>query len=540
MFKNQAVMYLRLSKDDGVSRESNSIANQREIIKSYVKKSKLNLVGEYVDDGYSGASFERPQFKQMIEDAYNKKFNTVIVKDLSRFGRDYIGAGRYIQRIFPEMGIRFISISDNYDSETASSNDTHLILPIKNFINDSYCRDISNKVKSSQKIKREKGEYIGSFAPYGYKKSEANKNKLIADENVGDIIRNIFDMKLQGYSSQAIAKELNALGIDSPRVYKEKQGLNYRGGFKTIKGGNWSAKSINRIIENEVYIGTMQQGKSSRLNYKNKKQIQKDKIDWDIVENTHEGIVNKEVYYIANAMLKRDLYSKGSDRNDLFSGMLFCKDCQSPLIRRSVRSKNKVSIYYICSKYNKTGDCTRHSIKAEDLEDIITKLIKDYISFNENLYQVLKDVDFNVDIRDSQISILQREQEMTEALLSSLYADLEADIISGEEYKLFRKSYLERLTKIELNIKNRLTKQTFIKSSIKENKEWIIDIKKYKKISKPDRLSIVMLIDRILIGENKEIEILFNHAQELSFLEQLAKKNDNTNKQSMESEVCCG
>ena len=186
MFKNKACMYLRLSKDDGMSSESNSIINQRELIQSYAKKNEIELVKEYVDDGYSGTNYDRPALKDLMEEISKKDrtFDIIIVKDLSRFGRDYIGAGTYIQKIFPQLHIRFISINDNYDSKNANMSDTNLILPIRNFINDSYARDISNKVKSSQKIKREKGEYIGSFAPYGYKKSEENKNKLIIDENV--------------------------------------------------------------------------------------------------------------------------------------------------------------------------------------------------------------------------------------------------------------------------------------------------------------------------------------------------------------------
>ena len=330
MFKNKlenkenlAVMYLRLSKEDGERAESNSISNQREIINMYAGKNNINVAKEYVDDGYSGTSFDRPAFKEMMKDAYDKKFSIIIVKDLSRFGRDYIEAGKYIQRIFSELGIRFISVNDNYDSSSANINDTHLILPIKNFINDSYARDISNKVRSSQKVKREKGEFISAFAPYGYKKSKENKNKLIIDENVEEVIRNIFDMKLKGYSSKAIADELNILGILTPKLYKENQGFKCNG-FQTIKSGNWSAKTVNRIIENEVYIGNTLQGKSFVLSYKNKKQLGKKKEEWIRVENTHEALISKETFVIANEMLKRDLNNlKGRENIDLFSGMLF-------------------------------------------------------------------------------------------------------------------------------------------------------------------------------------------------------------------------
>ena len=543
MFKNKACMYLRLSKDDGIHSESNSITNQRELIQSYARKNELEIVKEYTDDGYSGTNYDRPALKNMLEEISknDRAFDVIIVKDLSRFGRDYIGAGKYIQKIFPQFHIRFISINDNYDSQHADMSDTNLILPIRNFINDSYARDISNKVKSSQKMKREKGEYIGSFAPYGYKKSEENKNKLIVDENVRDIIKSIFDMKLKGYSSKSIAEELNDLGIDSPKVYKEKQGLHYTGGFKVLKVRNWSAKSINRIIENEVYIGTMLQGKSATINYKNKKQIEKDKRDWVKVEHTHEGIISKEVFYIANRMLKRDLYSSKEKKTDLFSGMLFCKDCNSPLVRRVVKYKEKEQVFYICSKYNKEKSCTRHSMKKEDLEEILTGIFEDYLVFHENLYQKIQTIDITKNIVATQIGILQREKEMTQELLSSLYVDLEEDIISKEEYQIFRKNYLEQITKLNENIEYRRKKQETAKERIKNNEKWLIDIKKYKALTKPDRLSVVMLIDKILIGEDKEIEVIFNHQEEVAFLEAMANsREEKTVRKFVESEVCYG
>ncbi|MFS6251965.1 recombinase family protein [Streptococcus agalactiae] len=529
MFKNSvdkeniAVMYLRLSKEDGEKVESNSISNQREIINSYVKRNQITMVKEYVDDGYSGANFDRPNFKEMIKDAYDKKFDTIIVKDLSRFGRDYIEAGKFIQRIFPENGIRFISVNDNYDSKSADMNDTHLILPIKNFINDSYCRDISNKVKSSQKIKREKGDFISAFAPYGYKKSDENKNKLVVDEQAAPNIKNIFDMKLLGYSSKAIADELNHLGVLTPRKYKESQGFKCNG-FQNIKGGNWSAKAVNRIIENEVYIGNTLQGKSITLNYKNKKQIGKDKEEWIRVEDTHEAIVSKEVFAIANTMLKRDLNnSRGKDKIDIFTGMLFCKECGSSLIRRTVKYKEREEVFYICSKYNKERSCSRHSIKEEILIKAVSKIIKTYIEFNEKLYSKVQRIDINRNLKDNQIPILKREKAMTEELLSSLYLDLKEDVISKEEYQLFRKNYMEKLTKLDESIQYRLKRQEDTKYKIDENKSWIIDINRYKNLSEIDRLSVVMLIDKIFISEDKTIDVRFNHTEELSLLEEMTK-----------------
>lgn len=251
MNNNIACMYLRLSREDGDISESNSISNQRQIIKSYAKENGITISNEYVDDGFSGSNFDRPNFKNMIEDLNAGKFRIIIVKDLSRFGRDYIESGKYLQKIFPEKGIRFISVNDNYDSDNADVSDTHLILPIRNFINDSYCRDISMKVKSSKEVKRKNGEFIGSFAPFGYKKDSKNKHKLVVDTEVSHIVSRIFDMKIEGYSSKAIADFLNSIGTVTPSRHKENKGDNFNTGF-IVKDAKWDAKMVNRVITNKV------------------------------------------------------------------------------------------------------------------------------------------------------------------------------------------------------------------------------------------------------------------------------------------------
>ncbi|MDX5038886.1 recombinase family protein, partial [Streptococcus suis] len=212
----QACIYLRLSRDDGDNVESNSIINQRSLLRDFARNHEFTILEEFVDDGISGLTFNRPDFNRMMAMVNDKVIDTIIVKDLSRFGRDYIETGKYLQRIFPAMGVRFISVNDHYDSLTADTNETHLVMPIKSLINDSYCRDISTKVRSTQKAKRQKGEFIGAFAPYGYRKDDKQRNHLVVDENVRPTIEKIFALKLEGYSSNAIAGFLNQAGIETP------------------------------------------------------------------------------------------------------------------------------------------------------------------------------------------------------------------------------------------------------------------------------------------------------------------------------------
>lgn len=389
MNENIACMYLRLSREDADVSESNSIANQRQIIKTYAKENDITISKEYVDDGFSGSNFDRPNFKNMIKDLNAGKFKIIIVKDLSRFGRDYIESGKYLQKIFPEKGIRFISINDNYDSANADVSDTHLILPIRNFINGSYCRDISMKVKSAKEVKRKNGEFIGSFAPFGYKKDSRNKHKLVVDTEVSHIISRIFNMKIEGYSSKAIADFLNSIGTVTPSKHKENKGDNFITGF-IVKDSKWDAKIVNRIINNKVYIGFLEQGKTTKLNYKSKKEVDIAKDDWITIENAHESIISKSVFLLANKMLLRDVKAS-KEKPSILSGMLYCKDCGSPMIRRKVKLKEGYNIFYICSEYNNKGKCTRHSIKEEYVIDSTIYALNDYLlKYNELLKKVSK------------------------------------------------------------------------------------------------------------------------------------------------------
>lgn len=284
-----AAMYLRLSRDDkstdggfdvgdvtdregNLKSESNSIGNQRELIRAFIHEQQdIELYDIYVDDGFSGSNFDRPEFKRMISDIEAGKVNCVIVKDLSRFGRDYIESGRYIQKIFPALSVRFIALTDHYDSFQADVSESGIVLPVKNFINDSYCRDISTKVKSQFEVKRKNGECIAPFALYGYKKAENNKSRLVPDEYAADIVRKIFAWKMEGMAVSAIAEKLNGLGILSPKEYKKSTGANYKGGFSGAVKSRWSSSTVKRILTNETYLGHMVQGKREKINYKLKK-----------------------------------------------------------------------------------------------------------------------------------------------------------------------------------------------------------------------------------------------------------------------------
>ena len=386
-----AAMYLRLSRDDSdvgdvtdregnLKSESNSIGNQRELIRAFIHEQQdIELYDIYVDDGFSGSNFDRPEFKRMISDIEAGKVNCVIVKDLSRFGRDYIESGRYIQKIFPALSVRFIALTDHYDSFQADVSESGIVLPVKNFINDSYCRDISTKVKSQFEVKRKNGECIAPFALYGYKKAENNKSRLVPDEYAADIVRKIFAWKMEGMAVSAIAEKLNGLGILSPKEYKKFTGANYKGGFSGAVKSRWSSSTVKRILTNETYLGHMVQGKREKINYKLKKSVDKPQEEWIKVENTHEAIISADQFQIVQNLLKADgRVSTVTEENSLFTGILFCGDCGEQMIRRINRYKDTHKVYYICSTKNRGDGCSRHSIPEEQLKEIIAEMIRHY------------------------------------------------------------------------------------------------------------------------------------------------------------------
>ena len=343
----RAAVYLRLSREDGdvagSSRQSsNSIANQKELVMDFLKSHpEIVVVSTYSDDGFSGVNFERPEFQRMLSDIREDKIDCVIVKDLSRFGRNYIESGRYIEKIFPMLGIRFIAITDGYDSINEDIG-SDMVIPFKNLINDAYCRDISIKIRSHMDVKRRNGEYIGAFAAYGYRKDEDNRNHLVIDEYAADVVRDIFTMKMCGMSQQTIANRLNEWGILSPLQYKKTIGVSLESSFQKSVRPKWSYNAVLRILKNEVYTGTVTQGKCTTPNYKIKKRVYKNESDWIRVENMHEPIISKSDFEIVQDLLLRDTrVSPGLAELFPLSGLVYCGDCGEPMVRKTVPSGDK-------------------------------------------------------------------------------------------------------------------------------------------------------------------------------------------------------
>lgn len=517
-----AAMYLRLSRDDedrdgSMKTESNSIGSQRELIRTFIREqSDIELYDIYVDDGFSGSNFDRPEFKRMISDIKAGRVNCVIVKDLSRFGRDYIESGRYIQKTFPALGVRFIALTDHYDSSLADTGESSIVLPVKNFINDSYCRDISTKVKSQLEVKRKNGECIAPFAVYGYLKSEADRNRLVIDEYAAENVRKIFEWKIEGIAVSEIANTLNRLGILSPKEYKKSLGLHYNGGFSSTGTALWSSTTVKRILTNEVYLGHLVQGKTEKINYKVKKNTEKPKEEWVKVENTHEPIVSEDDFFIVQNLLKTDgRKSMDTGNASPFMGLLFCGDCGEQMVRRVNRYKDTVKVYYICSTKNRGDGCSRHSIEEQTLKDIVAESVRHYANtFLKEKQLFERSVQFETNFEsvsryDKEIERLKKEQDKYYKLCSGLYEDLSSGIITKEEFERLHGGFGQKAKELEEAMKKQeqLIKEMFKKGVLSAGRlKTFQDCVEVKEI---DRRSLCSMVKRIEVYENRQIEIEF-------------------------------
>ena len=519
-----ATLYLRLSRDDGDKEESNSITGQRELLRDYIsQRPELREFAVRVDDGFSGSTFERPSFQKMIEDVKAGRTDCIIVKDLSRFGRNYLDAGEYIEKIFPFLGVRFIAVNDNYDSLGDKKASDDLIIPFKNLINEAYCRDISVKIRSQLEIKRKNGQFLGSFAAFGYLKDEQNKNKLVVDQYAADIVRDIFKWKLEGVSPQDIADALNKLGVLSPMEYKRSLGMKFTTSFKTNSKALWLAGTVIRVLKNPIYTGVLVQGKETTPSYKVHKRITKDESDWSVIEDSHEAIISKIDFDSVQKVLKCDTRrSPGSKAVGLFSGMIFCGDCGASMVRKTVPAGEKKYVYYVCSVHKQDKSCSPHRIRDNALEEIVLDSLKQHISEVVDMSELLTITD-TAPLRTAQAQKVQRqldkkheEYEKLQKLLMSLYENLADGIIDREEYTRLKASFTARADEAEKQMDALREQLEDIHNHGTEN-AWMNEFIKRQGLTALDRSVVVALIDKILIHSNDVVEIIYRWQDEFAW-----------------------
>ena len=515
-------IYIRLSREDGDKEESDSVGNQRKLLTEYVSRhDDFILYDIYIDDGYTGTNFNRPAFQKMIADIEDKKVNCVVVKDLSRFGRDYIDTGRYLERIFPELGVRFISVSDNIDSIKQAYD---MLLPIKNIFNEQYARDISNKIQATVKSKQKAGEFIGAFTSYGYKKSPVNKNKLVIDEYASEVVKRIFAMYAQGLGKQSIAKQLNAEGILCPSEYKKLNGENYKNCNRLKTTSYWTYSTINTMLHNEMYIGNMIQGKKHQR--MRGKQHKVDKENWVRVENTHEPIIDRDTWDKVRKLLSKKHRDIDLETNkNIFAGFIKCGDCGRSMMKNFWRRADGSKSYsFYCGTYKRSGKdyCTPHTLPFQVLNDIVLGDLKAIIRNVENLQELIKKQSCTeLKIKNStntELIKVKAELERVKKLKKSIYEDYKDELISKEEYLSYREDYQQKealyskqIETLEAKKKETVTEDVF-------ETPWLKRLLELKDIEELDRDIVVEMIDEITVYENRKIKIRYNFGDELEHL----------------------
>lgn len=528
-------IYLRLSREDGDKIESDSIINQRKIIDRYVEKNPdINIVDVYTDDGYTGTNFNRPDMMRLLEDIKAGKINCLIVKDLSRFGRNYHETGRYLEVVFPLLRLRFISVNDNIDSYKNPQSMKNSTVSFKNVMNDEYARDISSKIRSSFNAKRKRGEYIGTYPLYGYNKDPEDRHKLVIDAEAAENVRLIFKLFLDGVSIYNIAQRLNELGIYNPTAYRLSKGLktNTKLRFDCEYSG-WSTQTIRRMLKNQMYVGNMVQGKYQTISHKVRKAVSVPKEKYIIKEGTHEAIIDIDTFDKVQKRFERDMWqhkniiestSKSDisiEKNDLITGAIYvgyikCADCGRAMQKNGYIKRGISFYYFICGSYLQWKQCARHALRVNKLNEIVLTLIQYYVSIAivaDKFLQEIKNrpiADLTSSRLHKEIKACEFEREKILRFQNDLYVDFKNNIISKDQYFHFKKTYLDKINEIDsklIKLNNELNKST--PCSLAEN-SFVTAFKKHQNITVLTRNVIEELINMIYVEHDGGIRIEFN------------------------------
>ena len=521
--KDKTGLYMRLSVEDNDKLESDSIKNQRELLRSYAESHpELEVVDEYVDDGYTGTNFDRPAFSRIMQDCEAGRINCIVVKDLSRLGRNFIGMGKLMERVFPQKGIRLIAINDNYDNAKENSAADDVVVPFKNLLNDSYSRDISTKIRSQLAVKCRRGEFIGNYAPYGYQKDERNHNHLVVDDYAASVVRDIFQWRMDGMSAQRIADKLNHSGVLSPSEYKRLAAGTYRSGFRSGEKAKWQATQIIRILTNEIYLGTMVQGKRQKVNYKVKKIRDVAPENWIRVRETHEAIITQQLFDTVQEVIKLDTCAgEGQETVHLFSGIVECGSCHQSMVRRMTSKNGKRYFYLHCSTYKNHGGCTSHIISESKLYDVVLKALQQEIAAISKIEDRLHEIDQiprdqrKIKSFHNQIAMLEKEMEKYTELRRQLYEDMTSGIVDKEEYLEFNRTFTQKIEAAQDSQREARRQMELLLNIEVSQLPWIEMFKKYQNLQELNRRILVELIEKIIVIDKTQIVIRFRFQEQI-------------------------
>ena len=520
--------YVRLSVEDSGKPGADTIEGQKALLTAYIEQqSDLELTALFCDNGRTGTDFDRPQFEKMMEEVRKGRVNCIVVKDLSRFGRNYKETGNYLERIFPFLGVRFIAVNDNFDTLTAERTQDGYIVPLKNLINEVYSKDISKKIDAALTVKQQRGEFIGAWAPYGYRKDPDDKHHLIINEETAPTVRQIFKWRLEGISVVQIARKLNDAGILSPSAY-----LYETGEVKTekYKGVLWQGQIIKSILAHPVYIGHMVQGRKKQSFYEGKQQTRVDKADWIIVRNTHVPIIDDETYEAVQQIAQQrkteyherlGKFSHLEHSENLLQKLVWCPNCKRPMVRyKNVSHGQKLWYTYICPGHaNDPARCPFVSIREEDVVDVVFATLQAQIAIAADLEEVIKKLNAEPDFRrqrsaaNAKLEAARRTLKRNQSLYDSLYQNYVEQLMSEQEYVTLKSRYRAEAEEAERLIALLEQEQHESKVYTAENRF----LTEFRAFTGTDTLTKEMasaLVERIYVDADRSMDIRLRYRDE--------------------------
>ena len=538
-------IYVRLSiENSGKDDDGDSIENRTSICKEYVEEHPdLKLYDIYEDNGKKGTNFDRPEFNRLMDDIRAGKVKCVLVKDLSRFGRDYIEAGEYLEKIFPFLGVRFISITDGYDSLTAGDAEGALMIPLKNMINDVYAKDISRKIITSFRARQEKGEYLPAFPPYGYVKSKTKAYRYEVDEEVAPYVRMIFEWKAAGVSHSEICKRLNDMGAVTPARRKVELGIWHAEKYKhTI----WHGRTIIDIMKNATYTGTLVYGRMPKSLYQGIKCHRAKPDEWRCIPDAHEAIVSQELFdkvqkiFDERSERMQKKWAESKQVRDkivnLFVKRIYCGDCGKRMRfvkgNNELRDKNFYYTNYVCGGYLDSGyrNCTRHSIRYQDVVDAVFAAMQvqmEYALNQEKMMQKLRGTAKEHNLIDqyvAKVNYLTQELKKVNSRREGLFESFAEGILDEADYQYAKKSYDEEYASLEKQLSEAKLRKRELDGVLTANNEWLKAMHKVEDATELNQDLVNALVKNVLIYEDNRVEVEFKFREQKDVFDRIFRE----------------
>ena len=507
----KTALYCRLSQDDGIEGDSNSIQNQKAILQKFAEDHHFPSPCFYVDDGFSGGNFQRPAFQQMISDMENGEIGIIVTKDLSRLGRNQLHTGLYIEERFPMFGVRYIAINDNVDTDSSESND---LMPFKNLFNEWFIRDTSRKIRAVLKAKAERGERLGTRAPYGYRKDPDTK-KLIVDEDAAVIVRRIFAMCASGSGPSQIARILKKEQILTPTMYAyTRYGITHTC-LDTAHPYNWSDSAIANLLENEIYLGNTVNMKHSSRSYKDKRRVEHPREECLVFENTHPALITREVWDMVQRVRKNKRRLTKMEEQNKYSGLVFCADCGSNMVLHRAHTMSASYNHFTCRTYKKDGEaCTGHYIRECVLDEIVLEDLRRVTSAAREHPEKFaayigskQSAELQREIRrqEKELAAMRKRKAELDAIFKKLYEDSVLGRITTEQFQMLSGSYTEEQNLITVGIPQKENEIQRLRETVSGTDSFLDKAKRYTDITELTPELLRLFIEKIVVHE-KEVK----------------------------------